>query len=118
MFYRLFVGMGMEDVAWVHTTYPQIRNRLIEHDVICPLFWRVMKQADDAKLLSAENFSIDGTLIRAWASHKSFVPKDGPPPDKGGSKSNPEVDFKRQERSNQTHVSTTDPDARLFTKSK
>jgi hypothetical protein len=69
-------------------------------------------------LLSAEHFSVDGTLIRAWASHKSFVPKDGPPPDKGGSQSNPEVDFKRQKRSNETHASTTDPDARLFTKSK
>ena len=61
---------------------------------------------------------MDGTLIRAWASLKSFVPKDGPPPGQTGSKSNPEVDFKRQKRSNDTHASTTDPDSRLFTKSK
>lgn len=118
MLYRWFVGLGMEDAAWDHSTYTQNRDRLIEHEVIRTLFEQVMKQAEDAKLLSAEHFSVDGTLIRAWASHKSFVPKDGPPPDKGGSKSNPEVDFKRQKRSNETHASTTDPDARLFTKSK
>lgn len=118
MLYRWFVGLGMEDAAWDHSTYTQNRDRLIEHDVIRALFGRVMKQAEDAKLLSAEHFSVDGTLIRAWASHKSFVPKDGPPPDKGGSKRNPEVDFKREKRSNETHASSTDADARLFTKSK
>jgi transposase len=117
MLYRWFVGLGMEEAAWDHSTYTQNRDRLIEHDVIRALFARVMKQAGDAGLLSAEHFSVDGTLIRAWASHKSFVPKDGPPPDRGGSKRNPEVDFKRQKRSNETHASTTDPDARLFTKS-
>lgn len=117
MLYRWFVGLGMEDVAWDHSTYTQNRDRLIEHDVVKALFGQVMKQAEDAQLLSSEHFSVDGTLIRAWASHKSFVPKDGPPPDKGGSKSNPEVDFKRQKRSNDTHGSTTDPDARLAAKS-
>ena len=118
MLYRWFVGLGMEDVAWDHSTYTQNRDRLIEHDVIRELFGRVMKQAEDAKLLSSEHFSVDGTLIRAWASIKSFVPKDGPPPDKGGSKSNPEVDFKRHKRSNETHESSSDPDAQLYTKSK
>jgi transposase len=117
MLYRWFVGLGMEDAAWDHSTYTQNRDRLIEHEVIKALFGQVMKQAQDADLLSAEHFSVDGTMIRAWASHKSFVPKDGPPPDKGGSKSNPEVDFKRQKRSNETHESQTDADARLFTKS-
>ena len=117
MLYRWFVGLGMEDAAWDHSTYTQNRDRLIEHDVVKALFGQVMKQAEDAQLLSSEHFSVDGTLIRAWASHKSFVPKDGPPPDKGGSKSNPEVDFKRQKRSNDTHGSTTDPDARLAAKS-
>jgi hypothetical protein len=102
----------MEDVAWDHSTYTQNRDRLMDHDVVKGLFGQVMKQAEEAQLLSSEHFSVDGTLIRAWASHKSFVPKDGPPPDKGGSKSNPEVDFKRQKRSNDTHSSTTDPDAR------
>ena len=116
MLYRWFVGLGMEDAAWDHSTYTQNRDRLIEHDAVRALFERVMKQAADARLLSDEHFSVDGTLIRAWASHKSFVPKDGPPPDKSGSRSNPEVDFKKQRRSNDTHASTTDPDARLATK--
>ena len=118
MLFRWFVGLGMEDAPWDHSTYTQNRDRLIEHDAVKSLFAGVMQQAEDAHLLSAEHFSVDGTLIRAWASLKSFVPKDGPPPDKGGSKSNPEVDFKRQKRSNATHASTTDPDAKLFTKSK
>lgn len=118
MLFRWFVGLGMEDAAWDHSTYTQNRDRLIEHDAIKTLFAGVMQQAEAAKLLSADHFSVDGTLIRAWASTKSFVPKDGPPPDKTGSKSNPEVDFKRQKRSNATHASTTDPDAQLFTKSK
>lgn len=117
MLYRWFVGLGMEDAAWDHSTYTQNRNRLIEHEVVKALFGQVMKQAEDAQLLSSEHFSVDGTLIRAWASHKSFVPKEGQPPDKGGSKSNPEVDFKGQKRSNDTHGSTTDPDARLAAKS-
>ena len=117
MLFRWFVGLGMEDEAWDHSTYTQNRDRLIEHDVVKALFGQVMQQAEDAKLLSSEHFSVDGTLIRAWASHKSFVQKDGPPPDKTGSKSNPDVDFKRQKRSNDTHGSTTDPDARLAAKS-
>ena len=76
-----------------------------------------MEQAKQARLLSDEHFSVDGTLIRAWASHKSFVPKDGPPPPSSGSRGNPEVDFKGKKRSNETHVSTTDPDAKMFAKS-
>ncbi|MBA2707665.1 MAG: IS5 family transposase [Gemmatimonadaceae bacterium] len=117
MLYRWFVGLSMEDVAWDHSTYTHNRDRLIEHEVVRGLFGQVMQQAKEAQLLSDEHFSVDGTLIRAWASHKSFVPKDGPPPPSSGSRSNPEVDFKRQKRSNDTHASTTDPDARLFTKS-
>jgi len=118
MLFRWFVGLGMEDGAWDHSTYTQNRDRLIDHDAIRTLFGKVMQQAEEANLLSSEHFSVDGTLIRAWASIKSFVPKDGPPPDKSGSKSNPEVDFKDQKRSNATHVSTSDPDSQLFTKSK
>jgi len=118
MLFRWFVGLGMEDWAWDHSTYTQNRDRLIDHDAIKTLFGRVMQQAEEAKLLSSEHFSVDGTLIRAWASLKSFVPKDGPPPNNTGSKNNPEVDFKGQKRSNDTHASTTDADSRLFTKSK
>lgn len=116
MLYRWFVGLGMEDAAWDHSTYTQNRDRLIEHDAVRALFERVMQQAEAANLLSDEHFSVDGTLIRAWASHKSFVPKDGPPPAKSGAKSNPDVDFKKHRRRNDTHASTTDPDARLATK--
>jgi transposase len=118
MLFRWFVGLGMEDAAWDHSTYTQNRDRLLDHEAIKTLFGGVMQQAQAAKLLSSEHFSVDGTLIRAWASSKSFVPKDGPPPDKTGSKSNPEVDFKRQKRSNATHASSSDPDSQLFTKSK
>ena len=117
LLYRWFVGLSMEDAPWDHSTYTRNRDRLIAHDTVKALFGQVMDQAKTANLLSSEHFSVDGTLIRAWASHKSFVPKEGPPPDRGGSKSNPEVDFKRQKRSNDTHGSTSDPDARLATKS-
>ena len=117
LLYRWFVGLGLDDAAWDHSTYTQNRDRLIGHEAVRELFTQVMQQAREADLLSDEHFSVDGTLIRAWASHKSFVPKDGPPPDRGGSASNPEVNFKKQKRSNDTHESASDPDARLATKS-
>ncbi len=117
LLYRWFVGLGMEDAAWDHSTYTQNRDRLIGHEAVRALFTQVMQQARQADLLSDEHFSVDGTLIRAWASHKRFVPKDGPKPDQGGSARNPEVNFKKQKRSNDTHTSASDPDARLATKS-
>ena len=117
MLYRWFVGLSMDDAAWDHSTYTKNRDRLIEHEVVRALFERVMQQAREANLLSDEHFSVDGTLIRAWASHKSFVRKDGAPPPSSGSRSNPEVDFKGQKRSNDTHVSSTDADAKMFAKS-
>jgi transposase len=117
LLYRWFVGLSMDDAAWDHSTYTKNRDRLIEHEVVRALFGQVMQQAKEAQLLSDEHFSVDGTLIRAWASHKSFVPKDGPPPPSSGSRTNPEVDFKGKKRSNDTHASATDPDAQLFAKS-
>lgn len=78
----------------------------------------MLDQARAKGLLSSEHFSVDGTLIRAWASHKSFVPKDGPPPPSSGPRGNLEVDFKGASRTNATHASRSDPDARLYTKSK
>ena len=117
LLYRWFVGLSLDEVAWDHSTYTKNRDRLIEHDVVRALFGQVMEQAKAAGLLSDEHFSVDGTLIRAWASHKSFVPKDGPPPPSSGSGSNREVDFKGQKRSNDTHASSSDPEARLFAKS-
>jgi len=117
MLYRWFVGLGLDKGPWDHSTYTKNRDRLIEHEVIRELFSRVLDQAKAKGLLSSEHFSVDGTLIRAWASHKSFVPKDGAPPPSSGSRSNPEVDFKGQKRTNDTHQSKTDPDAKLATKS-
>jgi transposase len=117
MLYRWFVGLSMDEAPWDHSSYTKNRDRLIEHEVVRGLFGQVMQQAKEAKLLSDEHFSVDGTMIRAWASHKSFVPKDGPPPPSSGSRSNPEVDFKGKKRSNETHVSTSDPDAKLYAKS-
>jgi transposase len=117
MLYRWFVGLSLDKAPWDHSTYTKNRDRLIEHEVVRELFERILDQARAKHLLSAEHFSVDGTLVRAWASHKSFVSKDNPPPPSGGSRSNPEVDFKGETRTNDTHQSTTDPDSRLYTKS-
>jgi transposase len=84
LLYRWFVGLSMDHAPWDHSTYTKNRDRLIEHEVVRALFGQVMQQARQAQLLSEEHFSVDGTLIRAWASHKSFVPKDGPPPPSSG----------------------------------
>ena len=81
------------------------------------LFERVLDRAREAGLLSAESFSVDGRLVRAWASHRSVIPKDGPPSPTSGSARNPEANFKGTKRRNDTHQSYTDPDARLATKS-
>jgi hypothetical protein len=113
MLFRWFVGLAMDETAWDHSAYSKSRDRLIEHDAIRALFGAVVEQARAAGLLSDEHFSVDGTPIRAWASLKSFVPKDGPPPARSGSARNPEVDFRGQRCRNDTHASTTDPEARL-----
>jgi len=117
MLFRWFVGLSVEREPWDHSTYTKNRDRFIGHEVVRELFERVLDQAREKHLLSAEHFSVDGTLIRAWASHKSFVPKDGPPPPSSGSRGNPEVNFKGQKRTNDTHASKSDPGAKLFTKS-
>jgi transposase len=117
LLFRWFVGLTLESRPWDHSTYTKNRDRLIDHDVMRELFERILDQARRQGLLSSEHFSVDGTLIRAWASQRSFVPKDGPPPPSSGSPRNPEVDFKGQKRSNDTHQSKTDPDSRLATKS-
>lgn len=117
LLYRWFVGLTLESAPWDHSTYSKNRDRLIEREVMRELFERVLEQAREAGLLSAEHFSVDGTLVRAWASQRSVVPKDGPPPPTSGSARNPEVNFKGTKRSNDTHQSYTDPDSRLATKS-
>ncbi len=119
LLFRWFVGLGLEKCAFDfdHSTYTKNRDRLIEHAVVRELFERVLDQARAKHLLSAEHFSVDGTLIRAWASQKSFQPKDGPPPPTSGSRNNPEVDFRGKQRTNGTHASQTDPDAKPYKKS-
>lgn len=117
LLYRWFVGLAIDDPVWDHSTFSKNRDRLIEQAAAKALFTEVLAQAKARKLLSDEHFSVDGTLIKAWASHKSFVPKEGPPPPQSGSKANPEVDFRGEKRTNATHESTTDPDARLYRKS-
>lgn len=118
MLYRWFVGISIDTEVWDHSSFTRNRDRLIEHEAVKCLFGEILGTADQAGLLSDEHFSVDGTLIRAWASHKSIVPRDGGDgPPKSGAKSNPEVDFKGAKRSNDTHVSATDPDAMLATKS-
>jgi transposase len=112
LLFRWFVGMEMDETVWNHAVYSKNRERLLNEEIAESFFQRVLERAKP--YMSDEHFTVDGTLIEAWASHKSFRPKDGSgkPPDVGG-----DVDFRGEKRKNQTHESTTDPDARLFTKS-
>lgn len=114
-----FVGIAIDDTVWDHSSFTTNRDRLIEHDAVKRLFSEILVTADEAGLLSDEHFSVDGTLIRAWASHKSLVPRDGSDePPKSGPKSNPDVDFRGIKLRNDTPVSASDPDAMLATKGK
>jgi transposase len=116
LLFRWFVGLNMDEGVWVPTVFTKNRDRLLEGDIAEKFFAQVLSQAQAANLLSDEHFTVDGTLIEAWASHKSFQRKDrpAPPPDDPG---NPTVDFHGEKRSNETHESRTDPDARLARKS-
>src|SRR5688572_8120001 len=116
LLFRWFVGLGMDDAVWVPTTFTKNRDRLLDGDIAAAFFSAVLQQAKTARLLSDEHFTVDGTLLEAWASHKSFRPRDeDPPPPEGG---NPTVNFHGQRRANDTHQSTTDPDARLYKKAR
>jgi transposase len=117
LLFRWFVGLGVDDGAWDHSTVSKNRERLLEGDIAAKLLTAVIAQPRVKRLLSTDHFSVDGTLIEAWASMKSFRPKDGsdePRTADGGR--NREVDFHGQKRSNETHASTTDPEARLYRK--
>jgi transposase len=117
LLFRWVVGIGVDDAAWDHSTFSKNRERLLEGDIAAKLLSAVMAQLRVKRLLSTDHFSVDGTLIEAWASMKSFRPKDGSgePPTSGGGR-NGEADFHGQRRSNETHASTTDPEARLYRK--
>ena len=120
LLFRWFVGLGVDDPAWDHSTFSKNRDRLLEGEIAARFLSAVLAQPRVKRLLSTDHFSVDGTLIEAWASMKSFKPKasgefgEPPPPASGGR--NAEVDFKGQKRSNETHQSTTDPEARLYRK--
>jgi len=107
LLFRWFVGMNMDEEVWVPTVFTKNRDRLLKHAIAAGFFARVKKLAEP--YLSDEHFTVDGTLIEAWASQKSFQRKDGGPEDG--------ENFHGQKRSNQTHESKTDPDAKLYRKS-
>jgi len=113
LLFRWFVGLGVDDQVWDHSTFSTNRDRLLDGDIAAKFLAAVLAQPRVKRLLSSEHFSVDGTLIEAWASIKSFKPKDGPGGDGGR---NAPADFKGQKRSNATHASTTDPDALLYRK--
>ena len=126
LLFRWFVGIGVDDAAWDHSTFSKNRERLLEGDIAAKLLSAVLSQPRVKRLLSTDHFSVDGTLVEAWASMKSFRPKSlcsgedprngsDEPPTPGGGR-NREADFHGQRRSNETHASTTDPDARLYRK--
>jgi transposase len=116
LLFRWFVGLGMDDPVWVPTTFTKNRDRLLDGDIAQAFFEAVLIHADSERLLSDEHFTVDGTLLESWASQKSFRPRDEEPPSRGGS--NPTVNFHGQRRTNATHQSTTDPDARLYKKAR
>ncbi|WP_307436977.1 IS5 family transposase [Labrys monachus] len=115
MLFRWFIGLSMDAPIWDVTVFTKNRDRLLEGDIAREFLLAILADPQVKPLLSSEHFSVDGTLIAAWASMKSFQPKDssGSPPGPGR---NGERDFRGEKRSNQTHESTTDPDARLYRK--
>src|SRR5687767_6177134 len=108
LLFRWFVGLGMDDRVWSPTTFSKNRDRLLRGDIAQAFFEAVRLHADTEHLLSDDHFTVDGTLLEAWASHKSFRPRDDDPPS-STSGGNPSVDFHGQRRTNDTHQSTTDP---------
>ena len=117
LLYRWFVGLSMDDAMWDVTVFTKNRERLLKGNLAQVFLQKVVEQARAKDLLSDEHFTVDGTLIEAWAGQKSFQRKDAPrlPPEDGGS--NPTVNFHGEKRSNQTHRSTSDPEAMLYKKS-
>jgi transposase len=119
LLFRWFVGLSMDDPIWDPTVFTKNRDRLFQGDIAQAFFGAVLAQARQTNLVSAEHVPVDGTLLEAWASHKSFRPNAEPtvlsPEEDPG---NPTVDFRGEKRSNATHQSTTDPDAQLVRKSR
>jgi len=118
LLFRWFVGLNMDDAIWDCTVFSKNRERLLQADVAEAFFAEVVQLARGQGWLSDEHFTVDGTLIEAWAGQKSFQPKAGSVPPTDSDAGNPDVNFRGQKRSNDTHASTTDPDARLYKKAK
>ena len=116
LLFRWFVGLGVDDPAWDHSSFSKNRDRLLEGEIAAKFLSAVMAQPKVKRLLSSDHFSVDGTLLEAWASIKSFRRKDGGDNDSTGTGRNAERNFHKEKRSNETHRSLTDPDARLYKK--
>src|SRR5271155_2154683 len=118
LLFRWFVGLGVDDAVWDHSVFSKNRDRLLEGDVAAKFMAAVLTQPNVKRLLSTDHFSVDGTLVEAWAAMKSLKPKKsagGDEPSASGGR-NEEVDFRGEKRSNRTHASTSDPDAMLYRK--
>jgi transposase len=117
LLFRWFVGLGIDDEVWDHSVFSKNRDRLLEAEIAAKFLAAVLTRPEVKRLLSDDHFSVDGTLVEAWASLKSFKPRNGgeAPPSSGGGR-NEEVNFRGEKRSNKTHASTTDPDAMLYRK--
>jgi transposase len=116
LLFRWFVGLGVDDAVWDHSTFSKNRDRLLEGEIAAKFLSAVLAQPKVKRLLSSDHFSVDGTLLGAWASIKSFRKKDGSDNDSEGGGRNAERNFHKEKRSNETHQSTTDPQARLYRK--
>ena len=116
LLFRWFVGLGVDDAVWDHSVFSKNRDRLLEGEIAAKFLNAILAQPRVKRLLSSDHFSVDGTLIEAWASIKSFRKKDGSDNDSDGSGRNAERSFHEEKRSNETHESTTDPEARLYKK--
>lgn len=116
LLFRWFVGIAIDEPVWDHSVFSKNRDRLNGSEVAAEFLAEVVRLARKHSLMSDEHFSVDGTLLQAWASHKSFQPKDGPADPPSGGHRNAPPDFKGKPRRNDTHASTSDPEARLYRK--
>jgi transposase len=116
LLFRWFVGLGVDDAPWDHSSFSKNRDRLLEGEIAGKFLRAVLAQPRVKRLMSSDHFSVDGTLIEAWASMKSFRRKDGSDNDPDGPGRNAERGFHKEKRANETHQSTTDPEARLYKK--
>lgn len=116
LLFKFFLDLNVDDEGFDHSTFSRNRERLLEHEIADRFFAAVVRQAHLRRYISGEHFSVDGTLLEAWASHKSFRPKDGGRGRPSGPGRNAEVNYHGERRSNETHQSTTDPEARMARK--